>query len=153
MDNIKIVFEQDVSLDQAQIVIRAPERDATVEKLISEIQKNVGLKIIATDEHNMVRTLHSDDIILISSHEKKSKIMTDEGLFYSKHSLQSIEEMLDPKIFIRISRYEIMNLTKVKHYDFTLTGTLNIEFENGAQTWASRRCIPVIREKLREGEK
>ena len=72
-----------------------------------------------------------------------------ENVRYSvKRSLQSIEEMLDSRRFIRISRYEIINIAKVKQYDFTLKGALRIEFKNGLEAWASRRSIPVIRRML-----
>ena len=33
-------------------------------------------------------------------------------------------------------------------YDFTIGGTLRIEFSNGMETWASRRYIPLIRQRL-----
>ena len=58
-----------------------------------------------------------------------------------------MEEKLSRK-FLRISRFELINLSKVKKYDFTIGGTLRIEFENGMETWASRRYIPIIRERL-----
>ena len=50
--------------------------------------------------------------------------------------------------FLRVSRFEIIDLKKVRKYDFTLSGTLRIEFENGMETWASRRYIPLIRKRL-----
>ena len=56
--------------------------------------------------------------------------------------------MLDKKHFLRISRFEIVNLNKVLRYDFTLAGTLRLELAGGIETWASRRCIPAIRKRL-----
>ena len=50
--------------------------------------------------------------------------------------------------FLRVSRFEIINLKKVRKYDFTLVGTLRVEFDNGMETWASRRYIPLIKERL-----
>ena len=54
--------------------------------------------------------------------------------------------------FLRVSRFEIVNLKMVRKYDFTLAGTLRIEFENGMETWASRRYIPIIKERLTREE-
>ena len=61
-----------------------------------------------------------------------------------------LEEVLDKRRFIRISRFEIINLERVQRYDFTINGTLKIVMENGMQTWASRRYIPAIRRYLKE---
>ena len=54
--------------------------------------------------------------------------------------------------FLRVSRFEIIDLKKVRKYDFTLGGTLRIEFDNGMETWASRRYIPLIKERLTKEE-
>ena len=54
--------------------------------------------------------------------------------------------------FLRVSRFEIINLDMVRKYDFTLGGTLRIELENGMETWASRRYIPLIKERLSREE-
>ena len=61
---------------------------------------------------------------------------------------KSLEDILDKQRFVRISRYEIVNLEKILKYDFTVAGTLRIELTGGMETWASRRCIPAIRRRL-----
>ena len=59
---------------------------------------------------------------------------------------------MNPSMFLRISRYEIVNLRKVKRFDFTITGTLRVEMEDDTETWASRRFIPAIKERLQKRE-
>ena len=66
--------------------------------------------------------------------------------------MNEIEKKLTDKRFVRISRYEIVNLDKIIKYNFTLGGTLRLEFSSGMETWASRRNIPIIRKKLTERE-
>lgn len=65
------------------------------------------------------------------------RIVSVSGVFTAKQTLQTFEQLLG-KQFLRISRFEIINLRKVRKYDFTIIGTLRIEFENGMETWASR---------------
>ena len=84
---------------------------------------------------------------MISADGKNIRIVTMRDVFHAKQSLQSVEGILSGN-FLRVSRFEIINLKMVRKYDFTLVGTLRIEFENGMETWASRRYIPVIRERL-----
>ncbi|MER2235290.1 MAG: LytTR family DNA-binding domain-containing protein, partial [Candidatus Limivicinus sp.] len=89
------------------------------------------------------------EIILASVDGKSVRIITADGKWLSRQTLQSLEETLDSHTFIRISRYEIVNLRKVARYDFTISGTLRLELEGGMETWASRRCIPEIRRRLK----
>jgi DNA-binding LytR/AlgR family response regulator len=64
--------------------------------------------------------------------------------------MQEAENMLKSSMFLKISRFEIINLQKVKNFDFTISGQLKIEFEDGEVTWASRRYIPLIKQRLAE---
>lgn len=77
-------------------------------------------------------------------------IITSDGSYYLRQTLQGLEEKVDGRRFVRISRYELVNLDRVRRYDFTVAGTLRVELEGGMETWASRRCIPAIRKYLKE---
>lgn len=75
-------------------------------------------------------------------------LITDDGIWHIRQTLQNLEDNLDKQRFVRISRYEIVNVEKILKYDFTVAGTLRIELTGGMETWASRRCIPAIRRRL-----
>ena len=62
------------------------------------------------------------------------------------------ESEIMSRSFLRVSRFEIINLKMVRKYDFTIGGTLRIEFQDGMETWASRRFIPLIKERLSREE-
>ena len=71
-------------------------------------------------------------------------------MYRLNRSLQDVESMLHSRMFLKISRFEIINLQRVRKFDFTVAGTLKIDFEDGSFTWASRRFIPLIRQRLSE---
>jgi DNA-binding LytR/AlgR family response regulator len=81
---------------------------------------------------------------------KQVEFITEDGVWYMRRTLQSLEDVLDMHRFLRISRFEIINLDKVIRYDFTVSGTLRMELAGGMETWASRRFIPTIRRVLLE---
>ena len=148
MKRVKLIFEEDDSLEDIEVTVRASERDGQVDGLIASLGGGSST-VTVTDENGAVKTVKSDSILLISVNDKQLNIVTEEGTYTMRRSLQSIESILDPKQFMRISRYELINLSKVEHYDFTLRGTLRIEFGNGVEAWASRRCIAAIRKRLK----
>lgn len=76
-------------------------------------------------------------------------VITDNGIWYARRTLQSLEEELEGMRFVRISRFELVNLDRVLRYEFVDTKKLRLELECGMETWASRRCIPEIRRRLK----
>ena len=148
MKEITLRFEPDPNLDRIDVVIRAAARDEEVTALMARLSEPPSGSLTVFDGLGGLRALSPDSIILASVEGKLVHIITGDGSWYTRQPLQSLEDMLDKKHFLRISRFEIVNLDKVLRYDFTLAGTLRLELEGGIETWASRRCIPVIRKRL-----
>lgn len=148
MKNISVRFEPDPTLTHIDVVVRAPERDAEVEALLDRLSDRPPDTLAVFDGGGSLRALPAGEIILASVDGKLVNIVTEDGSWYTRRTLQSLEEELDERRFLRISRYELVNLDKVLRYDFTLAGTLRLELQGGMETWASRRCIPAIRRRL-----
>ncbi len=147
MKKIKVRFERDEALDFIDVIVRAPEKDIEVSALIDRINAGGG-DAISVSGGNVTDVVPAGDIVLLTVEGKNVNVITENDRFTARQPLSSIEASLDPKRFVRISRYEIINLAKVVRYDFTLGGTLRIELVGGMETWASRRCIPEIRRHL-----
>ncbi|MBQ9437958.1 MAG: LytTR family transcriptional regulator DNA-binding domain-containing protein [Lachnospiraceae bacterium] len=148
MKKINIRFEKDIALKTIEVLFRASERDREVEALMGKLAASGSENIPVTDGNGIVNVVRASDIVLLSVNGKSVNVITEEDRFTAKQSLGSLEECLDPSRFVRISRFEIANLAKVVRYDFTFSGTLRIELAGGIETWASRRCIPLIRKRL-----
>ena len=147
MKKLKLRFEQDKTLDKIEIVVRAAEKDAQVKALLESLSKDEPVKLTVLDSGNRASVIDEKDIVFVAAEGKLVRVVTTEGIYKAKQSLQSIESILS-RSFLRVSRFEIINLKKVRKYDFTLVGTLRVEFDNGMETWASRRYIPLIKERL-----
>lgn len=144
----KVRLELDPSLEEIEVLIRAPEEDAEVLSLFSLLGAPPDT-VTVFDGNGLVRALAADQIVSASVDGKLVNIITEDGSWYTRRTLQSLEDALDRRRFLRVSRYEIVNLTKVRRYDFTVAGTLRLELAGGMETWASRRCIPEIRRRLK----
>ncbi len=148
MKKVSVRFEPDPSLNGIEVLIRAPERDDSVSELIDRISGDRSGALNVFDGYGAIRTIRTREIISVSSGGKLTSVVTADGGWFTRKTLQWLEAELDPQIFVRISRFEIINIEKVERYDFTIAGTLRIELAGGIETWASRRCIPAIRRRL-----
>ena len=147
MKKINVRFEADKTIDDVEIVIRAAEKDDQIVSLIEKLSADESVKLTLLDRNNCSCVIDEDEIVLVSADGKNVRVTATGGIYCAKQSLQSIEELLSRK-FLRVSRFELINLSMVRKYDFTIGGTLRIEFSNGMETWASRRYIPLIRQRL-----
>ena len=147
MKKINVRFERDKTTDDIDVVIRAAEKDDQIVTLIEKLSTRESVKLTVLDRNNCSCVIDEDEIVFVSADSKNVRVTATSGIYSAKQSLQSIEELLSRK-FLRVSRFELINLSMVRKYDFTIGGTLRIEFNNGMETWASRRYIPLIRQRL-----
>ena len=148
MKKINIRFERDKTLDGIDIVIRAAENDSDVEAIIAQLPQSAPRKLTVLDRDGCSCVIDENDVITVTSDGKQVRVLTVKGAYNAKQTLQNVEKLLNSRMFLRISRFELINLKKVRKYDFTIMGTLRIEFEGGMEAWASRRYIPLIKERL-----
>ena len=146
---VSVRFEKDRDEKNITVLFRASRQDAQVEQLMNRVREPFVDTIAATDADGGTVLLPFEDITSISSDNKRLKVLADNGTYWLKGSLQEMERLLEPNMFLRISRYEIVNLRKISRFDFTISGTLRIEFGEGMETWASRRYIPQIKNHLK----
>lgn len=147
MKKINVRFERDKTTDDIDVVIRAAEKDDQIVSLIEKLSTRESVMLTVLDRNNCSCVIDEDEIVFVSADGKNVRITAASGIYRAKQSLQSIEELLSRK-FLRVSRFELINLSMVRKYDFTIGGTLRIEFNNGMETWASRRYISLIRQRL-----
>lgn len=148
--NVQLSIEAD--REDIDILISAPELDGQLEALVAQIECLAAGRLTVYDEHDTAIPLSPSSIVSISTDKRRLKIVADEGTYCLRRtSLREVEELLQPSMFQRISRYEIVNLRKVRRFDFSLSGALRVEMEGGYETWASRRLIPTIKERLQRG--
>ena len=146
--NIKIRIDPDCH--DPVILIRTDQQTQEVENIVHAIENCVESRypLIAGYRGNTMELLSQRDIIRVYVESRKVRICTEKGTFESRKSLSFLEQLLNPERFIRISRFEIVNIRKITSFDFSKAGTVHIRFDDGTVTWAARRHVRTIQQAL-----
>ena len=149
--DVSVIFREDSPLERIEIQISAPERGVQVEELISLLEGKTRFLDIPSEGGRIIR-LRTDNIVRIYSQNRKNYVSTAEEVFRTSASINELCSQLSDSRFLRISRFEIINLDKADYFDFSIVGELKIRLEGNQMVFASRRYIPLIRDYLKGGE-
>ena len=152
MKRVNVRFEANGDQQDIDVLFTASEEDNQVAALMEQVRDPFERTWEVRDAEGAAVTLAEERIFFVSADNKKLKVVADDGAYWLKMPLQDIEKALNPSVFLRVSRYEIVNLRKVSRFDFSVSGTLRIEMNGGQEVWASRRFIPAIKRRLKGKE-
>ncbi len=148
---INIRLETDPSRRETEVVIRTGQKTEWIESLIRTIER------CAEEEHppvmaykrGVMTLLDQRQLLRVYTENRRVILYAENGRYESRQSLRELEEALDKRYFVRISRFEIVNLRKAASFDFSNAGTIRVIFEGGTETWVARRYVQAIQQTLR----
>lgn len=154
MKKIDIEFRKNSAIDNIRVIVEASDKDEEVLSLLKRFNVPFENSLKVYDENGRIIVLRKEDIISVSSNKRRLKVVSEKGTYELRCSLREAEEELGSPQFLKISRYEIINLNKVERFDFSISGSLKITMKNAVETWASRRFISEIKKRLlgKEGQ-
>jgi DNA-binding LytR/AlgR family response regulator len=153
---MKDMVEIEVVLDEHYadplVTIRTKSNTQQVENIICAIENasHSDFPQIAAVKDDAVTFVSQRDIVRVHTEGRKTVIQTEENIFTVKRTLAGLEDVLNPTRFLKISQSEIINLYKVKSFDFNLAGTIGVEFDCGIKSWASRSRVKQIKMLLKQ---
>ena len=132
------------------VQIRTDQKTQLVEDIVHAIETctDSGYPLIAGYRDSEMELLSQRDIIRVYVEARKVRICTGGGVYDSRKTLTWLETILNPDRFVRISRFEIVNIRKIARFDFSITGTVHIVFDDGSVTWVARRYVRAIQQVL-----
>jgi DNA-binding LytR/AlgR family response regulator len=99
------------------------------------------------DPDGMIVRIRYSDILRIYTEQQRVYCETEFGCYLLHERLYVLEEILGER-FVRISNSEIVNIRRVIRLDARLSGTICVYLEKDIMTYASRRYVRKIKEKL-----
>ncbi|MEN2259418.1 LytTR family DNA-binding domain-containing protein [Paraclostridium benzoelyticum] len=147
---MKIDIDIDKRYEEIQVILRSNEmNDETIE--ILEKLKTTKNKYILGKSDKKVYIVDVKDIYFFYSENQKVFVETEDFRYEVDERLYEIEENFKNTSFIRVSKFSIVNLKKVKNIDMSFSGNLTINFINGKKESISRRYISKIKNYLKNG--
>ncbi|MDU1265718.1 MAG: LytTR family DNA-binding domain-containing protein [Peptostreptococcus sp.] len=144
---MKIDIIIDETIEETRVKIYAREYSKEVETIKDLLADRLVDKLVAFRDKE-VFILSYEEIIRIFAQDKSVFVKTEKGTFSSRLTLYELDQRLDKRKFIRISRSDIVNLDFVKKLDLSFTGTIAVELNNGDVAYVSRRNLKKFRKAL-----
>ena len=143
--NYEIKIDSDYT--DPKVLILTAQLTQEVNELLGRLQEN-SPKILTGTRDDRLEILSEREIIRVLAQEGKVLAYTDQGCYTLRLRLYEAEDRLNKKTFVRISNSEIVNLRKIKNFDFSITGTICIRLTDGTTSYVSRRYVQKIKKIL-----
>lgn len=147
-------IEMDINhkYEETTIVVRAPELNGEITDIIERLKSSKTKNIIGKNNEKMY-ILNPRDILLFYSKDQKVIADTINGEYEIKQKLYELEEELNGMYFVRISKFAIVNINKIKDIELFFNGSLVVNLINGKQEVISRRYVSKVKEFIGMGGK
>ena len=119
--------------------------EALTNSLLME-SSNYPSKILVQFQNKLV-TVGVEDVIRIEAFGDYSKLVTEEKTYLSNYGISTLEEKLNPAIFIRVHRSSIINLNKVKELN-KYTKSYDVTMQNDDVVRVSRGYMDNIKKLM-----
>lgn len=132
---------------ETRAVLISPSLTSEVEQACRLLEGMGSNRIIGFSEGKAV-ILDPASILRIWAEDDDVYAKTERRIFRLKNRLYEVESRLDPSIFVRISRSEIINLDRAESFDLSLMGTIEIRMKDGHRSYVARRNVKKLKEVL-----
>ncbi len=107
---------------------------------------NYPSRILVQSQNKLV-TVALEDVIRIEAFGDYSKLITEDKTYLSNYGILTLEDKLDPSIFIRVHRSSIINLNRVKELN-KYTKSYDVVMQNNDVVRVSRGYMDNIKKLM-----
>lgn len=120
--------------------------DSNVKEIVHFIKSRQGS--VDVKNGDMKYNIPIVDIFYVESVDDRTFIYLSGDCYETAHKLYELEEILNERRFIRISKSVIVNLLKIECVKPALNGRYLCHLKNGEDVIISRKYVPEFKEKL-----
>jgi two-component system, LytTR family, response regulator len=124
------------------------EKEASKKLAAGSIKKDDKPKFIYVKDEAGELPVELSKVLWIKKEERKYLVKTKEYNYYSRNTLNELEEQLPPDDFIRINRGAIVATTNIRNYSFWENEKYILRTKDGEEFIMSRERLKKIKELL-----
>ena len=149
-EKINISILMDPSCEEPEVIIKTSKETHLTEKLVYALEQCIKEEYpqLSVFDEDRIFLVNQWDVIRVYTENRRVRVCTVTGTYETKLTLKELEDLLKKDCFIRISRFEIVNLKKITSFDLSISGTIRVKFDDGTETWVARRYVRDISERL-----
>lgn len=147
---MKIDIDIDKKYKEIQVILKSPDMDEETLEILEKL-KTRKTKYILGKKDKKIYILDINEVYIFYSENQKVFVETNECKYEVEERLYEIEENLKSTSFVRVSKFAVVNMKKVRNIDMHFNGNLTINLINNKKENISRRYISKIKDYLNNG--
>jgi two-component system, LytTR family, response regulator len=130
---------------------RSPRSDSAIPDLLINLARNTKdyIQRLPVRTQNKILILTIEQIVALRIDRGLVYVASADGEFWTKYTTFSeLEDMLDPKLFLRVHRQAIVNLNHVREINIFDNSTARLTLSTGQHVDVSRNHLKSLRQVL-----
>lgn len=145
---MKLTSQKDTTLDNDYVHVRYRELTPEIHKIF-QLCEGSG-SVLQCEKDGTIYNVDVNDILYIEWVDNKSCVYTKDEVYSTPHSLSRLEEILNGRHFIRISKMALVNLFKVGSIANSLNFRLMAKMINGEKVVVTRHYRSALLSAIHE---
>lgn len=147
---MKIRPEQDLSCNEIEIIIKYPQKDRRVLRIIDFLQ-SIDMQIKCAGE-NAERMIHIMDIYYIESVDKKTFVYLENAVYRTEFRLYQLKDKLQIYGFVQINKSCILNINTLDSIRPLFNSRMEATLKNGEKVHINRNYLNEVKKALGGGQ-
>ena len=140
---MRVEIKQIPDVAEPYAVIYCSEADANVLAAAEALKK--GNDVITVFENGRIFVLDRSNLYMLRAEDRRTRIYTKDAEYDSAKPLKDYESIPG---FMRISKFCVINLEKIKCFEPLFSGVMQVELKNGLKDTISRKYLPDMKRYL-----
>jgi len=143
---MKIKTEQDLSCNEIEVIIKYPQKDRQVNRIIGFLQSfDMQIKC---DRDDAVRMINILDIYYIESVDKKTFVYLENTVYHTDFRLYQLKDKLQEYGFVQISKSCILNINALESMKPLFNSRMEATLKNGEKVNINRNYLNGVKKAL-----
>lgn len=143
---MKIIVDENIDYDEIEIIVKCQKQDEKIIKIIQFLETNNDT--VLCKKNKEIYKIALDNILYIESIDEKTFVYVENQIFENSSKLYELENQLQNRGFVRISKSSILNLQYLKNVKALINGKYEVTLTNEEKLVVSRKYMPAFKKEF-----